>query len=208
MFRLNFKKKYDVVILSILLLVAYTYIVIFSSKIVNSDFYAHINHVVNINKGVKNYPSNFIFYLIINLFTFFSVNKFYLYFALVLILSISTVFKYIISKNIIRNLLEFNNSKQNTIIIITVIIFCFYAIPDPYLFLVKKRMYVGKFVPTIWHNSTTILVFPFTLLLFWYQYLILLGERFTNFKTILILCVLIFFNVYIISYTIYSCIII
>ena len=58
-------------------------------------------------------------------------------------------------------------------------------------------MYVGKFVPTVWHNSTTILVFPFTLLLFWHQFLIISGEKKTNFKTLLFICILIFFNAYI-----------
>jgi len=161
------------------------------------DYYAHIDHVVNINKGVKNYPYHFLFFFIVNILSCFSTNKLILYVALIFLLSFATFFKYIVCKGFVMDFIIKDNVGfyKKGVIIISSICFFIYAIPDPFLFLMHKRMYLGKFVPTVWHNSTSILLFPFVLLLFWRQLKIIIDKHKINFKNSLIISLLVIINV-------------
>lgn len=191
------KYRIDSILLFLFFLVVYSIIVFFSSKFSQTDYYTHVEHIISINKGVKDYPSNFLFYYITNLFSCFNSNKLPLYTSLIFLLSISTIFKYEVSKNIIKDFLVQDNFflNEKAAIIISIICFFIYAIPDPFLFLVHKRMYLGKFVPTVWHNSTSILLSPFVLLLFWRQLKLIIGIHLPNYKNILIILFLVIINI-------------
>lgn len=192
----KFKSNIDTLLLFLLLLFVYTSIVYFSTKRIDADFFTHIEHVININQGVKDYPPNFLFYFIANLLSFFTSNRFFLYVVLILILSVSTIFKYIITKKIVNDFIFADSLfKRKFVILISFICFFIYAIPDPYLFFFHKKMYLGKIVPVVWHNSTSILLFPFALLLFWKQLQLIIGKHKNTTKNIITLVFLIFLNV-------------
>ena len=192
----KFKSNIDTLLLFFLMFSVYSFIVYFSSKRLDSDFYAHIEHIININQGIKDYPSNFLFFLLANLLSLFSSNRFFLYIILIFLLSVSTIFKYIITKKIVSDFIVKDLFlKRKVVIVISFICFFMYAIPDPFLFLIHKRMYLGKIVPIVWHNSTSIILFPFALLLFWKQLLIINGKQKITTKNTLLILLLIFLNV-------------
>jgi len=192
----KFKSNIDTLLLFFVILSIYSYIVYFSSKRIDADFYAHVEHIININQGIKSYPPNFFFYFIANLLSFFTSNRFFLYIVLILLLSVSTIFKYIITKRIVSDYIFADPLfKRKFVILISFICFFIYAIPDPFLFFIHKRMYLGKIAPVVWHNSTSILLFPFALLLFWKQLQLIIGKHKNTTKNILTIVFLIFLNI-------------
>jgi hypothetical protein len=57
-----------------------------------------------------------------------------------------------------------------------------------------EKFYLGRFVPQVWHNSTTIFLFPFAILLFWKQLMVFDLSYKSNIKDIIILNILVFTN--------------
>ncbi|MCK8523947.1 hypothetical protein M0D21_20385 [Aquimarina sp. D1M17] len=142
------------------------------AKYINTDIPAHIRSIVRVNNGETAYSPNFLFFFVVNLLSFFSNNYSLMLFVVVVVLSLATVWKFIISKEIIDSLnsgIE-HEYKHNIIRILAfALLFCF-AIPDFYNFFVLKKMYLGRTPSVVWHNSTTISLFPFAVLLFWKQF--------------------------------------
>ncbi|HRG59541.1 MAG TPA: hypothetical protein PK323_11335 [Bacteroidia bacterium] len=187
-------KYLDLIILFLCCLLIFSYLV----KYVATDINAHIQQIKIINKGLANYPANFLFYFIINLLSGFS-NGNIMYFITVVVLTTATTFKYYISKLfIIQYLKSFNKINYKgyavNIALITMALFFSFAIHDPYSLFVLKKVYLSKFVPIAWHNSTSIVLFPFAILLFWKQLKLFEFESETTLKEILIINVLVLIN--------------
>jgi hypothetical protein len=172
----------DVTILFSCCLFIFTYL----TQYIATDINAHLEQIKRINYGQANYPANFLFYYIVNLLAGFSNGRLLLASA-VFVLSAACTGKYIISKQFIMHFCNAINPKVSTtfskqiVVIASALFFCF-AIPDPFSLFVLKKMYLGKFVPMVWHNSTTIFLFPFAILLFWKQ--LNLFDPKLNFKSI------------------------
>jgi len=161
------KRNIDVVSLFIFCIVIFSFLI----KFVPTDIPLHLKHIERINNGDAEYPGNFAFYFIINLLSGFSgIWKVYNINTIIL-LSAATVIKYLLSKKIIIslnvNIIELYS--PNKISLITLSLFLCFAIPDPFSVFILKKFYLGRFVPIVWHNSTTIFLFPFAIFLFWKQ---------------------------------------
>ncbi|MGB0880999.1 MAG: hypothetical protein ACPGTO_10570 [Polaribacter sp.] len=116
---------------------------------------------------------------------------------MIILLSSATVAKYFLSKKIIFRLTKKNKLQPRTQGIYYIffgLFFCF-AIPDPFSYFVLNKMYLGRFVPVVWHNSTTILLFPFAILLFWKQLKIIDSVHKTTLSEILVINILVIINV-------------
>ncbi len=185
------KKHLDYILLFIFCLLVFSYIVIF----MYTDIQAHLEQIVNINLNEVSYPPNLLYYFVVNLFSAFSSNKLLMYIVSITLLSSAVVAKYGISKKIISDLNERELFEHNKIILITFGLFFCFAIPDPYSFFVLKKMYLGKLVPIVWHNSTTIVLFPFSILLFWKQLKVFDLSHKTTIKEILIINILVILNI-------------
>jgi len=164
-----------------------------------SDIKDHLKHVVNINNDSSTYPPNFLYYFLANLFSGFTNNFQLLTFSAIFILALSVTFKYEVTKYIIR---DFSNQKSivitnNQIILFALSLLFFFSIPDHYSLLHLKHLYSSRFPPQVWHNSTTIFVFPFALLLFWKQYKFMTFNFINKKKQLLIISLLIIINVFI-----------
>jgi hypothetical protein len=183
-------KNIEYIILFIFSVFVYAYLV----KYVYTDIRAHVDKVISINENQSSYPGNFLFYFFVNLFSGFTNNKYLMLGVAILMLSLATVCKYFLSKLVIQNLNISINKNKNIYLILIGLFFCF-AIPDPYSVFVLKKMYLGKIVPTVWHNSTTILLFPFAILLFWKQVEVLGKHNKTTLKQILIINILVILNI-------------
>ncbi len=165
---------------------------------ISTDITAHIEQIRRININAAHYPANFLFYLIVNLLSGFSQVKI-LNLVAVIVLSAATVLKYSLSKAFIVSINPAQNQeiiwrkKTHFILIALALFFCF-AIPDPFSIFILKKMYLSKFVPMVWHNSTTIFLFPFAILLFWKQLKMFNTKNDIAVKEILIINLLVVLN--------------
>lgn len=147
-----------------------------------SDLRIHVLRIQKINLGSVGYPPNFLFYLMTNIFSFFSKSIGVIRLALVVILTISVTAKYIITKKIIWDYLSHSikdEDNKKAINLISFVAFCMlflFAIPDYYNAFVVDRYYLGRITPNVWHNSTIIFLMPFSLLLFWKQFKLLVSK--------------------------------
>lgn len=186
-------KSIDIVLLFFICVSIFSYIILH----LISDITVHIDQVVKINSSEIPYPPNFLFYFTINFLSAFSNNLPFLNTATILVLSLAAVAKYAISKHIIVRLIgEISDEKINhKISIITIGLFFFFAIPDPYTVFVLDKMYLGRLVPIVWHNSTVIMLFPFAILLYWKQLQLFdVSYKATN-KDIVIINLLVILNI-------------
>jgi len=186
-------KHWDVILLFAICVCVFSYLIIY----VNTDIQAHVRFIKQINDGSVAYPPNLGFYFIVNLLSGFSSNNTIMLVMTGVLLSSASVAKYVVSKKVILSLNR-NVSAQHQYLKVTAIalglFFCF-AIPDPVSLIFLKKMYLGKIVPLVWHNSTTILLFPFALLLFWKQLESFETERNLSFKKAALIHLLVVINI-------------
>lgn len=174
---------------------------LFWGVIVNipSDIPHHIDFCSKINSGFNSYPSNFLYYLLANLFTFFSGDLSYLTRATFFILCSASIAKYIITKNYLFKNIPTGNKQQKKYLSVLTAFFLFFSfsIVDPLSYIGYELMYIGRFVSNAWHNTTLILLFPFSILVFWLQ--VEVFDDFPNFsyRNIYVLTALIFINAFI-----------
>ncbi|MDC8006299.1 hypothetical protein POV27_19755 [Aureisphaera galaxeae] len=189
----NFYRYFDFIFLFVFSVLLFTYLL----KYVATDIQAHLLFVERINAGITAYPANFLFYVLINVLSGFSSNALFTYPAVVLLLSLAVVFKYGISKKILKSFVKVNNvsSLGLKITLITLALFFCFAIPEPVSFVFLKKMYLGKIVPHVWHNSTSILLFPFAILLFWKQLELFSSEKPLTFKKMAVVVLLVLINI-------------
>lgn len=106
--------------------------------------------------------------------------------SVVNILALSIVAKYIASLEISK-LFQVNR-------LLVLLLLLFILIVAPINFDLKLNLFVGKLGMNVWHNSTTIFLMPFALLLFYYTYLFIANEHNSK-RTLFIIYVLILLNV-------------
>lgn len=170
-------------------LLIFTFIMLF----VPTDMHDHITEVQKINVGKADYPMHFLFFGLINLLSGFTSELKLLYGATILILSFSVFLKYNITKQIFGEL-SIDRGKAK---LWSVGLLFFFALPDFYNVFVIEQFYLGRIPANVWHNSTTIMLFPFALLLFWKQYKVLRENHVLVVKDVLVLCALVLLNIYI-----------
>lgn len=168
--------------------------------VLNSDIQWHAELLHLYHHGDKSFPPNFLYYILLEIFSFFSGDLNLILVASGVVLTLALTAKYIITKKIVQEYLvlkgiDIDNATQKTIICIAAITLLFlFAIPDYYNVFVLKRYYLGRIVPNIWHNSTTIALFPFALLLFWEQHKTLISKEKTSMRRIGYLSFLVMVN--------------
>jgi hypothetical protein len=157
--KINFKRKNfkdilaDIIICGLIFLGS---VFIFKTIYWYSDLYLHAEISERYIQSKENiYLKNFLYYILIQIFSL--GNKARLFDASVYLLSIFVVLKYIVVNYYLGSTLK--NGKLFSILLL--IIFPIY-LPQ----LIFNRAYLGSFTPNVWHNSTTIAVFPFAILLF------------------------------------------
>jgi hypothetical protein len=185
--------KTFIVIFSISFLIFYGF---FLLKI-PTDILQHSYAVLKISRGELEMPSSFLYYLILCITTFLGSATVTTKIVPATLLAISVGFKYLISKNIIlyecQNKLLLHSGKSNMSLFVNAcafgLIFMF-SIPIDYVF-GNPNYYIGYIPPNVWHNSTTIFLMPFALLLFWLSYKQLVSP---NGKRVALIALLVFLN--------------
>jgi hypothetical protein len=145
-------------------------------KHINTDILAHSEMI---KAGIEKHslPVNFLYYLTVYVLSGFSLNTETLFFVSLFILSIAVVLKFYFSSVIVFNSIfedpiYFSNVKIVIIYTVLLLILIIHPIITP-LDYKNGFYYLGKASINIWHNSTTVFVMPFVLLLFYYSYLYL-----------------------------------
>lgn len=111
------------------------------------------------------YTGNFLVYLLVNVFSFFSARVKATELALCVLLAFAGSYRYYITLNRVKNTL--NDERLNWLAVAAAVSMLFvFVIPVPGYFLGDFYMYIGTYTPNIWHNSTLLFLFPVALLLF------------------------------------------
>lgn len=155
---------------------------------VTSDIQTHAKFIQDVANGSSLPPANFIYYAIVYVVALFNTKTIYLYAASMLILSLSVSAKFMLTRIFFsqhcRITLIENRMAETIISFVSVLLLIVFSLPT------NSSFYVGQIPPNVWHNSTTILVMPFALSLFWLSYNQLLQPTEKRLLIITALCVL------------------
>lgn len=175
----------------------------------NSDLPAHAHIAQQMLEEHRLFSTNFLMYFLINLLTFFTGAKYPMRAVLVLLLAAANTAKYAIVREAFR---EWTSSKTAKLASFSMLFV--YIIPLMYflkplgIFLSADNMYLGYYVPNVWHNSTILCMMPFVIacyLLSVKQFKQYTDRRNKYISLFLVLSVLVkpsFFFVYVIAYPI------
>lgn len=157
---------------------------------IDTDFDLHSKHLVDINNHEKGYPVNFVYHLFINFISGFSEEYIVIFPLTLLFVAFLTFWKYYLTNKYLSTVV-----KNNTSYIISFLCLFYFAIPDPYG-ITEETIYLGRFVPSVFHNTTLILVMPFVMLLFFKQIEIIKKNFDVTYKDWSYLFILIVINTY------------
>ncbi|KIX20499.1 hypothetical protein SY27_11315 [Flavobacterium sp. 316] len=155
---------FDILILTLLVLI-YSYLTLNT----NSDIPAHAQFIKDYTYGIKAFPVNFLYYLVVYILSFFSNKTSALLLVSIYVLSFISFFKYNLIKQIFIKECE-KHYKKAFIISSVFAALLIFAFSLPSILVLKGYYYLLSFPPNVWHNSTTIFVTPFAFLLFWLSY--------------------------------------
>lgn len=199
------KKNWDVCAVMFLMFGFFSYIMFYC----HADLPLHAKDAKLLFEQNKLFSGAFLLYFLLNLLSGFSGNEMVIKWMLVSLIAASIVAKYIIVEKSFKELFRQPVAKITSALLLVVYII-------PYLYFMKwfgyykhmDNMYLGYFVPNVWHNSTIICMMPFAIL----AYLLSIKQLcvFSRKRNrLLVLCVVAatlikpsFFFVYCVGYTI------
>lgn len=161
---------------------------------VKTDLQVHAEIVrIMIRESIP--PGNFLYYLAVALLSGFSLDLQALTYSSCAVLALFVLFKFSVTKNIVFSELagsgldERHPRFHGRIVGLLVILFCLSLFAHNYP-VFSRRLYLGQFPPNVWHNSTTIFLMPFALLLFYKSYVFLRDGEMKLLSHLLILCII------------------
>jgi hypothetical protein len=120
----------------------------------------------------KSLPCNFLYYLTIYVVAFFKSDTGILYLSSSLVLSLSIVFKfsssYKLSKLYLVHFKKIDYDFKTSNLVSIFLFILLFTHPILFDFNIHHHLYLGLIPSNIWHNSTIIFLFPFSLLLFYF----------------------------------------
>lgn len=175
---------------------------------IDTDIPHHALFIKEYADGKREFSVNFLYYLLVYFFSFFSSNIIVLFSVSVIVLSIATFLKYFIVKKILISELSTWYKNINMISTITsFVLIISFSLPS--IMIILRKLYSMSLPPNVWHNSTTIAVMPSVILLFWFsvkQLDTFNKKRLIYIGLLIIVCALIkpsFLFVYLIAYPIF-----
>ncbi len=131
-----------------------------------NDIHDHASFARDMCTGKIPYTGNFLVYLLVNVFSFFTANVTFTEISLCFLLAFAGTYRYQLSLAKINEISGVESSKSWLNILLAISILFVFVIPIPGYFLGDYYMYIGSYSPTVWHNSTILFLFPFALILF------------------------------------------
>ena len=159
---------------------------------IRTDINGHIELVQKaINGSTKSLGVHFLYFLILYISAFFwGSDTQTIYFTSIVILSLAITAKYLITRQF---LVKYgSNIYLPSAFYSLTSVGLIFTFSLPLSKLLGGHYYLGNLPPNVWHNSTTIFLMPFALLLFWNSY-----EQLKNptTKRIIILSILVLINI-------------
>ncbi len=125
---------------------------------VNSDLHHHARFIAEcLESGI--FPLDFLFYGSVALFSGFSTDLAVQLWAMIFILSFAVAAKFLVTTACLRRWTRIDSVISPALGL--ALLFC---LPLP-----GMHWYLGQFPPNVWHNSTTIALMPFAVLLFFHS---------------------------------------
>ena len=141
-------------------------------------------------------PGNFLYYVIIAGVSLLSENEGILILVSCFTLAFAVALKFHYTRKFIiatnTDAFSQKGKKMSSLILLAMIGagVCVFA---HNLLLIPKNMYLGNVPPNVWHNSTTIFLMPFAVLLFWKSYEMLIKAK-NDYKDLIVITLLIAIN--------------
>jgi hypothetical protein len=159
--------------------------------------YLHIGTDVQVHAGIAfaffnesgNITPNFLYYFLVGLFAAFSKYKGLYYISSVILLSAVIAFKFLVNVYYLRKYLGAGIFATTLLAIMLLFIYCLPGIN----FFENKDFYLGQLAPNVWHNSTVIFLFPFSLILF-FETISFLNQKVNSTSQQLLIFILILLN--------------
>lgn len=184
----NFIKHHKVIKWITIMTVAVVSVIVFYRIYPFSDLILHADFIKNHLENKSPLPQNFLYYLVVKTGALGSPSN--LMISTIAILTIAVLGKFLLTVNYFANNYQSADNKTFQYLLAIVLVFST-AIYLPQYF-IAHRYYLGSFTLNVWHNSTTIAVMPFAIMLF-QQTMHQIKEGFSN-KRLLIIILLILVN--------------
>ena len=150
-----------------------------------NDLHDHAAFARDMCNGKIPYTGNFLVYLLVNIFSFFTAGVSATELSLCGLLAFAGTYRYYLTLQTINRILNSDSTSHQAInnsgfhnlppctsrnpwerILAALAMLFVFVIPVPGYFLGDYYMYIGTYTPNVWHNSTILFLFPFALLLF------------------------------------------
>lgn len=131
-----------------------------------NDMHDHAAFARQMCTGEIPYTGNFLVYLLVNVFSFFTANVAATEISLCVLLAFAAVYRYYLTLKKLNEVVEADKSSRWLYPLLALSMLFVFVIPVPGYFTDDSYMYIGNYVPNVWHNSTILFLFPFALLLF------------------------------------------
>ncbi len=189
-------KKYLIIFIILSLLVNLVVFLFMYFNNILTDIQDHAQFI-KVSIESKTILANFLYYLTVFIVSGFSLNIKKLFITSIIVLTIANVIKFILSYKLINNTIfkdfKFENKTKELLFFCCLIsLFLLHPIITPLDFS-NYYFYLGKLAINIWHNSTTIFVMPFVILLVFYSYSYLKNNSIKNLLFIFIFGLLLIF---------------
>ena len=156
------RKNLDAVGIFVFMLCVFSYIMFVIKW--ESDLWAHVNIANEMLEEHRLFSANFLMYFLVNLLTFFTGNEELMRVALVFLISLANTAKYVIVRNAFTEWLPAKTAKLASLAMLFVYIIPLMYFLKPFgIFLSADNMYIGYYVPNVWHNSTILCMMPFAI---------------------------------------------
>ena len=141
---------------------------------IETDVQQHAQYAHALVNDDAKLPPNFLYFFLVSVLAGFSKYKIAFYSASVFLLSFAVTFKFFINAYYIKKYTKIDHSYLIALFsIFLIFIFCFPGID----FFKTKVFHLGQLAPNVWHNSTIIFLFPFSILLFFKSYELLYEDK-------------------------------
>ena len=131
-----------------------------------NDMHDHAAFARDMCSGKIPYTGNFLVYLLVNIFSFFSAGIKATELALCGLLAFAGTYRYSLTLTKIEIETDSYNSFGWFQVVAALSMLFVFVIPIPGYLNDDRYMYIGSYTPNVWHNSTILFLFPFALMLF------------------------------------------
>lgn len=157
------RKNPDAVAVGAFMLICFAYVMFGVAEV--SDLPAHARIAKMMLKENHLFESNFLMYLMANVLSFFSGLLLPIQCAIVILIAASNTAKYVLVRNEMSRMIPLKYAKTASLALLFVFIIpVFYFLRFFGVFLDANTMYMGYYVPNVWHNSTVLCMMPFAIM--------------------------------------------